>query len=247
MNTNQTINILIEAKDRLHTFPKWKSVSPHSILDLVACIKNVFPKTRYGIKFIMSEDSEVTPNTLQISGLFHAKDKCSWTVERPRRSPDIFITIHYNKSNFNNIKFTKKDYYQFLFRLYATISHEIIHRSQWSRIRSKEVPAEHSVWYKYYSSKCSDSKKRDEQEYLGSHIEIDAYAHDYMLDLERASLESGLTPLQLLRKHKTVIIQDSVLDDYLKVFDYDFSHPAIKRLLQRTRFWIKKYSSISTK
>jgi hypothetical protein len=247
MNINKTIDQLIEVKDKLNTIPQWKSKDRHDMPYLIGEVEKAFPKNKYGIKFNMVDDSEVSPNTIQISGLFHAKDKYSWIPERPRRVADIFITVHYNPKNNYNIKLTKKNYNQFLFRLYATISLEMIHRSQWSRIRSKDVPAEHSVWYKYYSSNCNDAKKRDEQEYLGSHIEIDAYAHDYMLDLNRASLESKYSPLQLLRKHKTASIQDSVLDDYLKLFDHDFGHPVIKSFLERTRFWIKKYNSRSTK
>jgi len=247
MNTNQTILFLLETEKNINNIPHSKSREGSSVLNLIHRIEKAFPKSKYGIKFIISEDADVAKNSLQISGLFNAKNKYNWNIKYPKRAADIFITIHYNKINTNEIILTRAKHREFLLKLYSAISHEIIHRAQWSRIRSKEIPAEYCLWYKYYSSKCADRAKRDEQEYLGSYIEIDAYAHDFMLDLKRVAIDSQCSSLELLRRHKSLSMQDSVLDDYLNTFDYDYNHPAIKLLLRRTRFWIEKYNSIFTK
>ncbi len=135
MNINKTIHQLNDVKDKFNTIPQWKSKDRYDMLYLIGEVEKAFPKNNCGIKFNIIDDSDVSLNTIQISGLFHAKDKYSWIPERPRRAPDIFITVHYNPKNNYNIKFTKKNYNQFLFRLYATIAHEMIQRSQWSRIR----------------------------------------------------------------------------------------------------------------
>lgn len=102
-------------------------------------------------------------------------------------------------------------------RLCDSISHEQIHQRQ-SRSRYWEDPF--------------DVDTDDTEAYLSNKDEIDAYSYNIANELlDYADRQKVLT---LLQQPSTISIEHSVnLWTYLVTFDYDYSHPVIKRLIQK--------------
>jgi len=102
-------------------------------------------------------------------------------------------------------------------RLCDSVSHEQIHQRQ-SRSRYWEDPF--------------DVDSDNPEDYLSSKDEIDAYSYNIANELlDYADRQKVLT---LLQQPNTICIEHSVnLWTYLETFDYDYSHPVIKRLIQK--------------
>jgi len=105
-----------------------------------------------------------------------------------------------------------------------TLSHEVIHMRQY---RARDFLEVETVQYKEIESEAEESKW-----YLSSPDEINAYAYNIANELlERNDLQ---TVKELLVKVKDVKIQDSVnLWAYVNVFEKDFNHPVLRRLIKR--------------
>ena len=69
--------------------------------------------------------------------------------------------------------------------------------------------------------------------------EIEAHAHCIMMELKYFSPRTD--PIKLLKKAKSLPRKKSpTLKDYLYVFDFDTTHPAIKRLFKKIVYWIEQ-------
>jgi hypothetical protein len=105
------------------------------------------------------------------------------------------------------------------------VLHEIIHMRQYRRRNWKELPS--------YESTAEKSKKRREQEYLGSIDELDAYSFNIACELTDKFKTSKDIANYVAKKHRKGQLKSISLRMYLKAFDYNTSHPIIRKLKKR--------------
>jgi hypothetical protein len=107
-----------------------------------------------------------------------------------------------------------------------TVLHEIIHMRQFRRRNFKFLPD--------YASNAEKTEQRNEQSYLGSSDEIDAYGFNIACELtekfkgDQTRIINYLAKNQKNRKQKF-----NSWTMYQKAFNYDHSHPIIKRLKKK--------------
>ena len=149
---------------------------------------------------------------------------------------NIELVLNYAPGG-RRIKMTKKVWKNLRFDLSQVLQHELIHRRQCAHIEvPKEDWSEHNC--KVYASKAKIPAKKKAQEYLGATEEIEAHAHCIMMELrEWAPRTDSLTLLRNPKKARNK--QSPTLREYLSTFDFDMSHPVIKRLLKKIVYWIE--------
>jgi hypothetical protein len=111
-----------------------------------------------------------------------------------------------------------------------TILHEIIHMRQYRRRDWKELP--------FYQSNAARSDQRKEQEYLGCSDEIDAYSFNIACELVDKFKNSKDIADYISKKHRRGRLKSSSLRMYLKAFDYNTTHPIIRKLKKRVISYI---------
>jgi hypothetical protein len=107
-----------------------------------------------------------------------------------------------------------------------TILHEIIHMRQFRRRKFKFLPD--------YPSNAEKTEQRDEQSYLGNSDEIDAYGFNIACELTdkfKGNQERIIKYLSENQKNKKRKYNSWRM--YHKAFNYDHSHPVIKRLKKK--------------
>ena len=113
------------------------------------------------------------------------------------------------------------EYDDFKFELSATIQHEMIHEYQYS-MRGEDYIGE------LYFAGFDEFNPKEDIHYYSDKDEIEAYAHDIMLELSRNNFD-----LDALRKSSTIGLDASkYLYTYYEVFK-DWNHPVMKRLLKK--------------
>ena len=110
-------------------------------------------------------------------------------------------------------------------RIADTLSHEVIHMSQY---RARDFLEVEKIEY------APDEMEEDEENrfYLSSLDEINAYAYNIANEL----LDRHAYPvvLEKLHKIKEISIEDSInLWAYVNAFSKDVNHPVIKRLIKK--------------
>ena len=181
----------------------------------------------FGAKVTVALDDNVSRDMIIVTGAY-----APW---RQRQSIEVYLTY---RPGSKRVLVTKKMWKTLRFNLSQTLQHELIHRMQCEHI---EIPSkdweDHAC--KVYSSKANIPAKRDSQEYYGSTEEIGAHAHCIMMDLKHFAPRTD--PIKLLKRGKRVPEKKSpTLTEYLEAFDYDMSHPVIKRLFKKTVYWIEQ-------
>lgn len=187
-------------------------------------IQNIFRP--YGAKVRIATDDLVTPGTIVVTG-----QNAQWKV---RQSIEIYLAYH---PKARRVLVTESLWKQLKFDLSQTLQHELIHRMQCSYMT---VPSEDWIDHnpKVYASKAKIPKKKEAQEYLGSTDEIEAHAHCIMMDLRYNFPRTDSIKL-LKQAKKNPKAKSTVLKNYLETFDYDMSHPVLKRLFKETVYWIE--------
>jgi len=180
----------------------------------------------FGTAVYIQPDEEVDLKEIQVSGVFDPQKK----------RKNIEICLHYNPKSMR-IVLTEPQWNRLRDNLSGCMQHELIHRNQWSRIRNKDC--EGSLWDRYYKSYESDPEKIKTQEYLGEFMEIDAHAHDFMLEMKRNSKKTS--PYVLLRNNRLIDTDKyPTFFEYLCAFNHDRTSPVMKKFFDRTRFWVKE-------
>jgi hypothetical protein len=111
-----------------------------------------------------------------------------------------------------------------------TILHEIIHMRQYRRRNWKELP--------FYESNAAKSDQRREQEYLGCSDEIDAYSFNIACELTEKFKNPSDIANYIGKTHRKGRLRSSSLRMYLKAFDYNTSHPIIRKLKKRVIMYV---------
>lgn len=131
------------------------------------------------------------------------------------------------------VRFDRAQMRDFTGRLIEYLEHEMIHRAQY---QSRSYKAN-----RMYKSLAKDPEIREEQEYLGNTDEIEAYAANLARELMRKTNNHDHT-MRLLRNFAaTAMTRDQAgrllspnLYAYFKTFNFDTTHPVLKRLLKKT-------------
>ena len=183
----------------------------HSIL--YAHIKKQFP-------VIVSKhlDPTVKVNQVYIGGTYYSHfDK--------KKKKSIEIRLFYNPT-IKILNLSRDMFRKFCLLFADTVLHEIIHMRQFRRRKFKILPD--------YESRIEMKEQRQEQSYLGSSDELDAYSFNIACDLlskyknDRAKIFKYLDTDHKFRKDT----RDN-WKMYLKAFDFDHNHAIIKRLKKK--------------
>lgn len=139
-----------------------------------------------------------------------------------------YVVMHFSDLT-NKIILNRLDYEHFIFLMSQTIQHETIHRDQWQL----RPPVEGPVTVELREPRAT---KKQEKEYLGDPDEIDAYAHDMVLEMKYyypgQDLFSLLKQINKLKKIDT-------FKYYKRTFKNSENWSLIKKLLlAKTYKWI---------
>jgi len=114
----------------------------------------------------------------------------------------------------------------YLFELNTTVQHELIHKYQWLQ-RDPDVHS--SRMYKAASKK---------QHYYSDYDEIETQAHDLAMEIKYHYPELPVN--EILREYMHGDADLPTLNNYMKAFNCDTSHPAMKRLYKKLFIWLPK-------
>lgn len=106
-----------------------------------------------------------------------------------------------------------------------TVLHEIIHMRQFRRRKFKFLPD--------YASNAEKTEQRNEQSYLGCSDEIDAYSFNIACELTEKFKGDQKRILKYLSENQNKKRKYNSWRMYQKAFNYDHSHPIIKRLKKK--------------
>lgn len=113
-----------------------------------------------GVKFKTKRSPAAELNTILVSGLYDPE-------EDQENFPSIEITLHFNPAQ-PAVKLIELNYTKAFLEICEIIRHEVCHQAQY-RSRKWRVPVP-------FNSSHEDPDIRDEQEYLGTADEIEAYS-----------------------------------------------------------------------
>jgi hypothetical protein len=182
-------------------------------------------RTYFPVKISKGKDPEVDFGYCYVGGAYYsdldkAKQRC------------IEVVFLFNPFE-NKITMSSKRYHRMCYLIADTILHEIIHMRQYRRRKFKEIPA--------YESKAELRKKRDEQTYLGNTDEIDAYSFNIACELmTKFDCDQQAVIKYLNQNQKGFRRRYNGWRMYLKTFDYDNSHPIIRRLQKKIIRYLPK-------
>jgi hypothetical protein len=159
----------------------------------------------------------------------------------------IKIIIAYN-TNDTTIKISSYQFKKLCILFADTVLHEVIHMRQYRRRNFYSIPP--------YISKSLFKEQREEQQYLGSTDEIDAYSFNIACELLQKFRNNKAYVLNYLEKqHSICCLKTNNWLIYLAAFGYNANHTIIKRLKKRvirqlsnaatgkpykTAFWLKQ-------
>ena len=164
--------------------------------------------TKYNIAFFEDNEKEISGYNYKYKSLY-------------------LIAIKYNKEYLENI-INKNSYmywHMIARRIGWIIGHEMIHNDQKSFIKDD------SIIKKLSTFGLNLEKKEEKIKYLSSKHEIMAFAYTIWKELEY-EFSNKNSILKILKTPKEIIQSSDVAKDYFELFDYDFSHPVLKRLLK---------------
>jgi len=181
----------------------------------------------FGAKVAVALDDGVSEDMIIVTGAY-----ASW---RQRQNIEVYLTY---RPGYKRVLVTENMWKTLRFNLSQTLQHELVHRMQCEHIKIPSEDWENHAC-KVYSINANISAERDAQEYYGDTEEIAAHAHCIMMELKHFAPRTD--SIKLLKRGKRVPKKKSpTLNDYLETYDYDMSHPVIKRLLKKTVYWIEQ-------
>jgi hypothetical protein len=218
----------------INTFFDWSTLDRKSIINHIMLTKSVLVGDKLSVDRVHSTFSnnlkclapfkikriynyKVDPGHVYIGGSYYSYldreyDRCL-EISLCYFDPETLITISSRKLK------------QIATLIADTVLHEIIHMRQYRRRQFKSVPD--------YVSKADKSDIRQEQAYLGSSDELDAYA--FNIACEMYSKFNGNVSFitkyldKPLKNHK----YKHTWRIYLHAFEYNHNHPIIKRLKKK--------------
>jgi hypothetical protein len=141
--------------------------------------------------------------------------------------------LHVYTNYYDKFPFTDDSWNKFKYRLIQITMHELIHFMQFDR-RADEWSG-YVVPYK----KVKHAKKCAERKYLSEFDEIQAYAHDVLIDFKMKRPNVDISTLLARCKKKR---DSKTLHYFLKTFDYDFhNNEATAKIIQQIGKWERKY------
>ena len=181
-------------------------------------ILNRHIKSFLPVRVVKKMDASVEQGWIYIGGCYYSEwDKSKKTcidVSFVYNPLDEYVTV--DKTRFKRMCHTFAD----------VILHEIIHMRQYRRRKFKIIPD--------YESNAVMDEVRKEQSYYGCSDEIDAYAFNIACELLyrfRGNVDAVTDYVG--KKHRRGHIKSNNLRSYLKAFEYDHTHPIIRRLKKR--------------
>lgn len=116
---------------------------------------------------------------------------------------------------------------KFLFDLNCTIQHELIHQYQWLH-RDVNVHSPRRYRQEWYSTM---------QEYLSSFDEIEAQAHDAVMEIKY--FYPGICPKVVLTKYLDAEdVYLPTVTTYMNAFAHQVSHPVMRRFFRKLFVWM---------
>lgn len=211
LDRNNLISMLWE----LHPDIADKSLPPEKIHQLLANhLKKHLP-----VRVAKKIDGKVDFGWVYIGGTYYS----DFDQEDKKCLEVVFV---YNPFD-DKITITKRRFKRMCKTFSDVILHEIIHMRQYRRRDFKALPS--------YESSAAMLEIRQEQSYLGSTDEIDAYSFNIaceLLDKCKNNVDQVISYLG--KKHRRGKLKSNCLKDYLKAFEYNHNHTIIKRLKKRT-------------
>lgn len=218
----------------INTFFDWSSLDRKSIIEHVMLTKPVLVGDKMSVDRVHSTLShnlkslapfkikriynyKVDPGHVYIGGSYYSYldqeyDKC------------LEISLCYFDSE-TVITISNRKLKQIAVLIADTILHEIMHMRQYRRRKFISLPD--------YTSRAERSDLRREQAYLGSTDELDAYAFNIACELHtKFSGDTKIIARYLdkpIKNHK----YKHTWRMYLKAFEFDHSHPIIRRLKKK--------------
>lgn len=137
----------------------------------------------------------------------------------------IKIIIAYNADD-TNIQMSSYKFKKLCILFADTVLHEVIHMRQYRRRSFYSIPP--------YISKSVFKEQREEQQYLGSTDEIDAYSFNIACELLQKFRNNKSYVLRYLEKHHSICcLKTNNWLIYLAAFGYNVDHTIIQRLKKR--------------
>jgi len=176
-----------------------------------------FIRQRYPLKFRKTYNSKILPNTVYVGGIYHSyydqsRQKC--------------IELIFEYPNQKKLFISPQKFSSFCYNIADTILHEIIHMRQFRRRNFKVLPD--------YASNAEKTEVRQEQAYLGSSDEIDAYSFNIACELidkfgnNQKKIIKYLNEDQKYKQRK-----NNSWRMYLKAFQHNHDHVIIKRVKKK--------------
>jgi hypothetical protein len=181
-------------------------------------IVSKYLKRHLPVKISKNWDSKVKSHITFIGGCYYSDkdeddEKC------------IEISFYYNPA-VSDFKMSMNRFRMMCRTIADTLLHEIIHMRQFRRRKFKALPN--------YPSTASSTKLRDEQSYLGSTDEIDAYGFNIACELvEKYRGNQRAIVKHLNKDFKHGRENGGCWKMYLKAFEHDHKHEIIKRLKKK--------------
>lgn len=195
-------------------------------------IANKLEKTlkRFGVEEVTIDDSDkIDPGDMNINAAYDPDDD--------EEGLDPFYLELLFSTNDKTISFDTQGVSNIKERLLDALEHEMIHMQQYRR---RDFAVQRS-----YRSKSKDPNLSQAQEYLGNEDEIEAFAKNIASELIRKADKDGAIDL-LRMANKTAQFRDKVghllspnLFGYLATWDFDSTHPVIKKLLKKVYNYIQ--------
>jgi hypothetical protein len=179
-------------------------------------------KKQFPLTFKNQIDPKVVSSWVYIGGLYY--------IDRDENQ-DLPITIVFQyKSKEDVIKITKRSFWKMCITISDTLLHEVIHMRQHRRRNFRCLDE--------YVSTASRAKIKEEQEYLGSPDEIDAYSFNIACELTEKFRGNRTQIIKYLNKKK-LERRYSSWKMYLKAFEYKHKHPVIVKVKTRVLYYLR--------
>jgi hypothetical protein len=175
-------------------------------------------KKHLPVKISKKYDKKVDSGYVYLGGTYYS----DYDRQREKCLELIFV---YNPND-QFINYNKRKYFRFC-RLFAdTMLHEIMHMRQYRRRNFKNLPD--------YDSNAEKTEQRQEQSYLGSSDEIDAYSFNIACELmDKFKNDQNLVIQYLNEDQKNKRRKFDCWRMYLKAFNHDHNHIIIKRVKKK--------------
>lgn len=163
-------------------------------------------------------DPKIEKGIVYIGGVYYSE----WD-----RTKQKCIEIQFYFQSKNDTYFLDSRRFKRMCKHFAdTILHEVIHMRQFRRRNFKFLPD--------YASNAEKTEQRNEQSYLGSSDEIDAYSFNIACELtEKFKGDQKKIIKYLAENQKNKKRRYNSWRMYQKAFNYNHSHPIIKRLKKK--------------